>query len=40
MKCQQVRSVMTKNLEKAQAIANYFQLVEKNISALPMGVGD
>ena len=38
MPAEQVRSVMTKNLEQAHgAIANYFQLVEKSISALPMG---
>jgi phasin family protein len=41
MPAEQVRSVMTKNLEQAQgAIANYFQLVEKSISALPMGATD
>ena len=34
----QVRSMMTKNLEQAnEAIANYFQLVEKSISASPLG---
>ncbi len=37
----QVRSVMTKNLEQAQeAIASYFQLVEKSISASPLGATD
>ena len=41
MPAKQVRSVMTKNLEQAQgAIANYFQLVEKSILALPMGATD
>ena len=35
------RSMMTKNLEQAhQAIANYFQLVEKSISASPLGAPD
>jgi len=35
------RSMMTKNLEQAhEAIANYFQLVEKSISASPLGVTD
>ena len=35
------RSMMTKNLEQAhQAIANYFQLVEKSISASPLGAAD
>ncbi len=34
----QVRSVMAKNLEQAHgAIANYFQFVEKGISASPLG---
>jgi hypothetical protein len=34
----QVRSVMAKNLEGAQgAIANYFQIIEKSISASPLG---
>ena len=37
----QVRSMMTKNLEQAnEAIANYFQLVEKSISASPLGATD
>lgn len=37
----QIRSVMTKNLEQAhEAIANYFRLVEKSISALPLGAAD
>src|SRR5664279_5103888 len=35
------RSMMTKNLEQAHgAIANYFRLVEKSISALPLGAAD
>ena len=35
------RSMMTKNLEQAhEAIANYFRLVEKSISALPLGAAD
>jgi phasin family protein len=35
------RSMMTKNLEQAhEAIANYFRLVEKSISASPLGVTD
>ena len=34
MPAEQVRSVMTKNLEQAHgAIANYFQFVEKSISS-------
>ncbi|MGB8605510.1 hypothetical protein [Bradyrhizobium sp.] len=38
---EQVRSVMTKNLEQAHGeIANYFQFVEKSISDSPMGVTD
>jgi hypothetical protein len=37
----QVRSVMAKNLEQAHgAIANYFQFVEKRISASPLGATD
>ena len=37
----QIRSVMTKNLEQAHgAIANYFQLVEKSLSASPLGATD
>ena len=37
----QVRSVMAKNLEQAHgAIANYFQFVEKSISASPLGATD
>lgn len=37
----QVRSVMVKNLEQAHgAIANYFQFVEKSISASPLGATD
>jgi hypothetical protein len=41
MFAEQVGSVMTKNLEQAHgAIANYFQFVEKSISASPMGVTD
>src|ERR1700730_18023839 len=36
-----VRSVMAKNLEQAHgAIANYFQFVEKSISASPLGATD
>ena len=35
------RSMMTKNLEQAhEAIAGYFQLVEKSISASPLGATD
>jgi hypothetical protein len=35
------RSMMTKNLEQAhEAIANYFRLVEKSISASPLGAAD
>jgi hypothetical protein len=35
------RSMMTKNLEQAhEAITNYFRLVEKSISASPLGVTD
>jgi hypothetical protein len=35
------RSMMTKNLEQAhEAIANYFRLVEKSISAAPLGATD
>jgi hypothetical protein len=35
------RSMMTKNLEHAhEAIANYFRLVEKSISASPLGAAD
>jgi hypothetical protein len=41
MPAEQVRSVMTKNIEQAHgAIANYFQLVEKSISASPLGATD
>jgi hypothetical protein len=41
MPAEQVRSVMTKNLEQAHsAIANYFQFVEKSISASPLGATD
>ena len=41
MLAEQVRSVMTKNIEQAHgAIANYFQLVEKSISASPLGATD
>src|SRR5271169_3083670 len=37
----QARSMMTKNLEQAhEAIAGYFQLVEKSISASPLGATD
>jgi hypothetical protein len=37
----QVRSMMTKNLEQAHdAITNYFQLIEKSISASPLGATD
>src|ERR1019366_4536879 len=37
----QLRSVMTKNLEQAHgAIANNFQFVEKSISASPLGATD
>jgi hypothetical protein len=37
----QARVMMTKNLEQAhEAIANYFQLVEKTISASPLGATD
>src|SRR5271168_3193658 len=37
----QVRSAMAKNLEQAHgAIANYFQFVEKSISASPLGATD
>ena len=35
------RSMMTKHLEQAhEAIAGYFQLVEKSISASPLGATD
>ena len=35
------RSMMTKNLEQAhEAITNYFRLVEKSISASPLGAAD
>jgi hypothetical protein len=41
MPAEQVRSVMTKNLEQAHgAIANYFQFIEKSISASPFGATD
>jgi len=41
MPAEQVRSVMTKNIEQAHGvIANYFQLVEKSISASPLGATD
>ena len=41
MPAEQVRSVMTKNIEQAHgAIANYFQFVEKSISSSPLGATD
>jgi len=37
----QLRSIMAENLEKAHgALANYFQFVEKSISASPLGATD
>jgi hypothetical protein len=37
----QLRSIMAENFKKAHgALANYFQFVEKNISASPLGATD